>query len=234
MKNMKVSLKLIVSFLIVTALTASIGIVGIYGMIQTSGMTRSIYYEQFTPLEQLASIQDYLQRARVNVREMVVGVVSDDQRHVEASYAIIANYVPRIQQGMIDYAQTINAPEYQTRFRNAQNRFNDQLVPVVGRIYAAAQRGDLDTIVSELATCRELSALIEADLDACMDYKDRNAEAIYQDAEARANMLLILIIVLLILVIIISMLLAFYISGIISKPLVILSKLRVQKSNKKC
>jgi methyl-accepting chemotaxis protein len=222
MKNMKVSLKLIVSFLIVTALTALIGVIGIVGMLQASNSTKSIYYDQFTPFEELTYAQDYLQRARVNVREMVIAQIEGDTPRVSQSKGRIDYYVPEIQKRMDSFAVSIGDPNIKSQFDKSRDIFNTQLVPVVIDIYNALQADDMDTVYRKLAECVALSTQIEAGFDASKDYKDHNAADAYNDAEKNANLLLIVIIIVLLVVIVVSMALAFYISGIISKPLKVL------------
>jgi len=77
MKNMKVSLKLIVSFLIVVAFTAAVGAIGIFGMWDINVGSNTMYEQQTRPLGDLAYAIEYFQRLRVQVRNAILSAGDD-------------------------------------------------------------------------------------------------------------------------------------------------------------
>ena len=69
---MKVSLKLILGFLIVTAFVVIVGIVGIIGMNQITSNLENMYLNQTATLPILAKAQEYQQRIRVQIRMVIL------------------------------------------------------------------------------------------------------------------------------------------------------------------
>ena len=68
MKNPKVSVKLIVSFTIVTVLAMVIGIAGIAGMLRIAETGSSMYENQTAPMPHLAKAEQTLLVTRITVR----------------------------------------------------------------------------------------------------------------------------------------------------------------------
>ena len=93
MKNMKVSLKLIIGFLIVTAFVVIVGVVGIIGMNQITTALENMYYNQTATIPTLAKAQEYQQRIRVQVRMVVLN--SGD---LEAINAVEVDLMDRFEQ----------------------------------------------------------------------------------------------------------------------------------------
>jgi len=220
MKNLKVSLKLIVSFMIIAALTATVGVVGIIGMREIDGAFDDMYNMQTVPLPELAKAIEMLQRQRACIREFIIGAAVGDMDLVEDAYGRIQNYRPIMSASMESYLATIRAPEALRLFEDARalyyGEFNDRLE----EIYALAKAG---TDPAELyARMRESTAAtnkIVENFDLCMAMKIEVAADAAQEAGGMSDNLLVLIIGILALALGASVFFAFYISSLISKPL---------------
>ena len=63
MKNMKISAKLTVSFLILILLASAVGIFGIVGMIRISSASTDMYYQKTVPLPYVGKAEENLSAA---------------------------------------------------------------------------------------------------------------------------------------------------------------------------
>jgi methyl-accepting chemotaxis protein len=79
MRNLKVSQKLLISFLIVVVLTAVVGAIGITGMNSLSAADEEMYLNNARPMGELATMYDLLSTQRINAANMVIFLESDPQ-----------------------------------------------------------------------------------------------------------------------------------------------------------
>ena len=111
MKNMKVSRKLISSFLIVAILAAVVGVVGIYGLFQLNNSMTSMYYDQTVPMPSLSKVVEMLQRQRANMREYIVGAALNDVELIQNAHARVLDQRAVIQEEIPRYRATIKSDE---------------------------------------------------------------------------------------------------------------------------
>ena len=221
MKNLKVAAKLIFSFLLIAALMAAVGIMGITGMLQIEQSGAYMYENVAEPLPYLARVQETLQNIRVYVREMVIASMSGDMEQVERDFAEIASKMPYMAENLDAYEAALHdGTEAQRLFREARSLYENGLTPTVLAIYDASQRGDVDSISRHMETCRTLSDSILTNFDTCMDLKVIQAEDASREATALARTRLIMIITILVVAMAAAIFFAFYISSLIAKPLV--------------
>jgi len=141
MKNLKVSAKLISSFLIVAFLTAIVGVLGIYGMVQINQSFDEMYELQTVPMPQLGKAIEMLQRQRASMRELIVGASVDDQEMITNARTNADNYHEIMQQNLDDYFTTVRAPEAIRLFEEARNLYDTQFRVGFMRIYDGAREG---------------------------------------------------------------------------------------------
>ena len=233
MKNLKVSAKLITSFLIIAVLTAIVGVVGIYGMVTINTSFDEMYELQTVPMPDLAKAIEQLQRQRSNMRELIIGSAIDDFEMMDRARASADKSHETMQESLDAYYLTIKAPEAKRLFEEARDLYENQFRVGFMRIYDGA-KGDIDA--ADLYTImREYTAAtdqIVENFDICFSMKIDTAANAAHTASQTADMLLYIIIGVLVVALIVAIFLALYISGLISKPLQILSdfmKKRVQQ-----
>jgi len=224
MKNLKVSAKLITSFLIIAVLTAIVGVVGIYGMVTINTSFDEMYELQTVPMPDLAKAIEQLQRQRSNMRELIIGSAIDDFEMMDRARASADKSHETMQESLDAYYLTIKAPEAKRLFEEARDLYENQFRVGFMRIYDGA-KGDIDA--ADLYTImREYTAAtdqIVENFDICFSMKIDTAANAAHTASQTADMLLYIIIGVLVVALIVAIFLALYISGLISKPLQILS-----------
>ncbi|MDR2908983.1 MAG: methyl-accepting chemotaxis protein [Oscillospiraceae bacterium] len=223
MRDMKVSRKLIISFLIVVILTAVVGGVGIFGLLQIDGKYTAMYESNLVPLPYMSNVTTVLQRIRVNLREFTVAAYSDDQELVNSANAAIQSYQAQMTENLNAYAALISNDDAKETFNRARDSYDTEFKAMVQSCYDMAVAGDAEGITAALNDGRAMVDSIVADFDRCMEIEVSDASAVSDDNTALSRILLIAIITVLVVAVVVAMILAFYISGLISKPLVLLS-----------
>jgi len=219
MKNMKVSVKLIIGFLIVTMLAAAVGIVGIVGMSRISSSAADLYENQMVPLSYLAKTEETLQRIRVYVREMVISSMTGDMAGVRNAFGVIESLIPVMAENMDTYRATMRNNEAIRLFDEARALYEGDLTTTVLSIYESSQKTDIPAILEAMVVCRELSNRIINNFANCSAIGIADAAKASQDSRALTRELLIAIISMLLVAVGASMFLALYISSLVSKPL---------------
>jgi len=224
MKNLKVSAKLISSFLIIAVLTAIVGVVGIYGMVSINTSFDEMYEMQTVPMPDLAKAIEMLQRQRANMRELIIGSAIDDFDMMDRARTSADASHETMQASLDAYYETIKAPEAKRLFEEARDLYENQFRVGFMRIYDGAKGdvdpGDLYNIMREYTAATDQ---IVENFDICFSMKIDTAATAAHTASNTADLLLWLIIGVLVVALIAAVFLALYISGLISKPLIVLS-----------
>ena len=223
MKNMQVSKKLIVSFLIVALLCAVVGGFGIFGMMQINDGAASMYDNQTVPLPYMTHIIQDLQGLRVSVREYYIAAVNGDSARIESLNAEVAAIIRSIGPYLDSYYDTIIVPDAKELFAETRAMLNNEYGPHLNRVYEFAKEGNLEAIRADIEAVSGTYFTITDNLSALLDMKIKAASEANDDGDALFSSMLTIIIVVLAIALGIAMFLGVYISGIISKPLNVLS-----------
>jgi len=222
MKNMKVRVKLIFSFAIVAVLAIIVGAVGIFGMQQIRDSGFYMYSSIVRPMPHLSNVEQTLLKIRIHVREMVISSMTENYAQVEAEFRTIGNYLPVINNFMDLYRSSVSEGEATRYFDEARRMYENDLVPVVLGIYAASQTTDIPSILNGLERCKVYSDRIIDNYEKSFEYMVNTASAINAESTTLSQTLLIAIILSLGLAVFATIILALYISNMISKPLSLL------------
>jgi len=229
MKNLKVSVKLIVGFLLVALLTAIVGFIGIFGMRDINQSFDEMYELQTIPLPELGKAIEMLQRQRACMREYIIGAAMNDMDLVADAYRRVQLYRPVMYDSMDAYFKTIRAPEAIRLFEEAQRLYDTEFRTAMDRIYNGALDGlpasELYAIMGEYTAATNQ---IVDNFDLCMTMKIEVAADAAQSASDNADSLLVIIIVVLVVSIAGAVALSLYISRLISRPLGILSSFMIK------
>jgi len=227
MKNMKVSIKLIVSFTIIIVLAVTIGLVGIFGIDSINDAKQSLYYDITVPMPYLGKVEENLQGARIYVRDMVMAAMADNQAGVDANWNNVGRKLGDMEGSIENFRATVHDDAVLNNFNEAIRIYENELTPVVVAIHAASKSGqpeDIETIKQDLLpVCTRLSNDIIARLEGCVDALIAIGEASYLESDARATLMFGIVIGVLVLSVAIAVFLTFYISGLIAKPLSIMA-----------
>ena len=151
MKNMRVSKKLIFSFLLVAILTAVVGAFGIFGMMQINNGASEMYDLQTVPLAYMTTIVEMIQRERACMREFIVGaavIVDPNDRNddgillIEDARSRAASYRETLNLNKPLYRDTIRSQEALDIFDEATRLYDTRFEECMELIYEGARNGD--------------------------------------------------------------------------------------------
>ncbi|MCL2084953.1 MAG: methyl-accepting chemotaxis protein, partial [Oscillospiraceae bacterium] len=220
MKNMKVSAKLILSFMIAIAFMAVVGILGIVGMLQMDTASTDMYENQTTPLVYMSSVLESLQKMRVSMREYIIGVATDDMKRIDDTYSSVMEVQRDITQNLDAFYDTMVLKEAIQIFDDARRLYDTRYKDCLKELYELAKSGasldDMDAVLDEYL---DDNARVTSEFEEVMAYKVTNARDASDEIASMAQTLLTAIIILLVVAVAVALTLAIYISGLISKPI---------------
>jgi len=224
---MKVSVKLITSFLIIAVMTAIVGVMGIYGMRTIDTSFDDMYTMQTVPLPELGKAIEMLQRQRACMREYIIGAAVGDMDMVDEVNTRVnrtGGYRDQMYASLDLYESTIKAEEAKRLFSEARTLYNNEFRTAMETIYNGAKSGvDAVELYRIMGTYTAATNKIVENFDQCMSMKITVAAEASASSSATADRLLYIIIAVLVVALVAAVLLALYISNMMSKPLVILS-----------
>ena len=224
MKNLKVSAKLFVSFSIVIALSISTGVFGIIGTRNINSAMDNTYFYQTLPLADAANSVEYVQRLRVQMRNAVI--YSGDYEHLEKIRSDIEIREETLLGYMEEYSKAINESDAEAiaLFNEAHDLLLTEFIPVLWNLIDLAESGASQEEVRDvMESSGAVADKVRDNILQCMNMSIKAAESANKASDELYYTMLTLIIISLAVAIIVSVVLAAYISGIISKPLNILS-----------
>lgn len=222
MKNMKVSVKLLVSFATLVVFLVVVGGFGIFGLSAMADAEESLYKDQATPLGDIAAAMEYFQRIRVQARN--AAIYTGDSEQLTKITSDIENRQKLFVEAITAYKASIETDEGNRLYNEIMQQYENVVKREIEENLNGARQGlptieiidnmeDLNVAVDIIATdLRELTT----NRIALMDKK----HATNVSAE---NALIWGICGIMAAAVIVSCVLTFYVSGIISKPLITLT-----------
>lgn len=221
MKNMKVARKLIVGFSIIVIFALIIGIVGIYGMSQINQAQSSLYDNQTKPLPDMAKVLEYSQRMRVQIRNLILE--KDNPEKLQQVESDLNSRMADFERYAAAYEATIVNDTAHQLFDDAMSAYETFKVGVE-KIREGARAGtDEEALKAFLDETGPASTKMVDNFTECLNIKIQDADAADKAGNSLYVTMLIAIIIVIAVALTTGMLLALYISGLISKPLTILT-----------
>ena len=223
LNNMKTSVKLIGSFLIVAAITALMGVYSMVSLKSADDNDTKLYQNQTIPLGQLADLGVAFQRTRINYRDILLATTAEDKQ----KYAnTIKELDTQIGQTMADYEKLIVSPEMRALFDEFSSLYKifvsnrDQIVAL-----ALADKNDEALALMRRADVFANATDVNAKIDAMQLMKESQAKALSDANTATANQTMTLTIIIVVVVVVLSTVLGVVISTSIATPLGLVTKM---------
>ena len=219
MKNLKVSMKLIVSFLIVTALTVVIGVLGIFSL-NTAADNSGTMADATDMAIAAARMNRNIQAQRASFRGAAVYHLAGDMEQRDQNIADVST----LENDFDSFHAIIEPLLISDEAFRLFGAIDEAVVP-----FEAARGAFIDTfsepditneeMVTRLNAVASTVAPVANAITAFVDFADNAGATLATQADTTAQSTTIIMIVVLAVIVIIAMLLAFYISRLISKPL---------------
>ena len=221
MKNLKVSLKLVVSFIIVIALTTVVGGVGIYGMMRINESSTEMYERQSVPLTDLAEARELFQRLRVQLRNIVLA--SGDINEINSIQDDVNSREQAFVRHMDAYRPTITDPSCVLILEDVMRAFGEYQQGMEGILAGARDNVDQAVLIGMVNDMRGPTDYVMNNLVTLMDARVAQGAELDQANDVMFINMLTIIIVVILIAVAIAIFLALYISSLISKPLNLLN-----------
>lgn len=222
LNNMKTSVKLISSFMIIAVLTAIVGVLGIVYINQIDDADTRLYQNQTVPISQLQELSVSFQRVRVNLRDLLLAKTPEETQKYVDTIEQLSSDIDKVE---AEYEALILTQEMQTLFDEYTNSY-EEFLPYVDQIKSLALagkqeqgltilRGDAFTVAKE----------IEADIDAMVAMKVEQASATSASNNAIASQASTIMIIIAIVAVLMAIGFGIIISSSIATPLGLLTKM---------
>jgi len=125
--NLRLSAKLIASFIVVAVISGVVGVIGITNITKINGNDTVLYENMTVPLSEVADMARWFQRARVNARDLIL---YDDPADIQETYEEVETYLGQVDANAESFRSTIiqeDVEKYYQIFVEAMDRFKDDL-----------------------------------------------------------------------------------------------------------
>ncbi|MDR1754214.1 MAG: methyl-accepting chemotaxis protein, partial [Eubacterium sp.] len=223
MKNLKVSSKLIIGFLIIAALSIVVGGAGIIGLSSMAEGAIDMYESKASPLEYLVISSEYFQRLRVQIRNAII--YTGDQAQLDTIEDDIYTRFETFESSMDNYFPTILTDEGKALQSEIMEQYDNVMKPGILFVLEGARQGKTTAeLMSDLSETIQAADIIAANIDGLTTLRMKVMQDA-NDANLELERILLLVIIgVIIVALIVSVLLALYISGLISKPIKVLTR----------
>jgi methyl-accepting chemotaxis protein len=147
MKNLKISQKLLVSFILMAALSLVLSIFGFVGMLQMQNQARSLYQIDVVALEALGNIRASFNRIRINMWKAAKN--AGDEAQINDITNDISTYDQIIQKAFTNYDTTITNESEETAYREFQSLYQNMKAEI-DELLQNAKSGDSQAIYDYL------------------------------------------------------------------------------------
>ncbi|HEX3037575.1 MAG TPA: methyl-accepting chemotaxis protein [Oscillospiraceae bacterium] len=217
MKNMKISAKLISSFLILSLISVIIGIAGILSLQQMRAASQTLYEKETEPIPAISNVIMNVNNMAGLARDYVLyGNQASQQYTLEVK---TAQYLREYNAGIEKYAPAIDDPKIKQYFVDANDKFKNTLQPIFQKIAAASKSGDTKTAMQYMDEYKTANTKVTGYFSICMNRKIIKAQA-NNDANIQlANLMTIVLLIIIVLGAAGSVCWGFWLARALSKPI---------------
>lgn len=214
--NMKIGVKLIVSFILIALIAGIVGVVGIINIrtMDTEGV--QLYEKNTVPIELVGSAAIDYHRTRVNMRDVIL---SDTTEKAKA----YADRLEQLREDMMDkiaqYEKTIDDNNERKLYDTLKSAI-DRYTPIQQQILDLCMAGKKDEAIALMGNSETTKLIdeIKNTMDEVLKYNINGAGETAKRNGAVADNAAMIMIILVIVAVVLAILLGIFISRIISKP----------------
>ncbi|MFN8383507.1 MAG: methyl-accepting chemotaxis protein [Anaerolineales bacterium] len=222
LNNMKTSVKLTGSFLILAVITAVVGILGIYYLKQIDAADTELYEHQTVPLGQIADVDVAFQRTRVNLRDMLLAKTPEEAKKYIDTIKELDTEIATVS---ADYEKLILSAEMHTLY-DAYTQDYEEFAGFRDQIISLAEAGKTEQALTLMRGDAFTSAkAVEAGLDAMQQMKEDQAKGVATNNAVLASKATTIMIIIVVIAALAAMGFGFIISTNIATPLAMVTKM---------
>ena len=221
MRNMKVSRKLVLGFVIVAILAAAVGLGGTYGIFDIAQMSRQMYDEHLIAAEAMGDIRETFQRERGYLRDLLIYI--DDPEMINKSLESINETEKSGETAVQKYMSAVTDMSREGPLIEVSELVNGSYLAAKKGIIAAALASDAQAVLIGLEEAKKDVSVIESNLA----LSERNhvtwAADQAEKSDSLSRTLAVVNVCIIVVACAVAIFLGIYLSGQISKPLVLMS-----------
>ncbi len=217
-KNLKIRKKLIFSFILVSVLCASMGLFASYNLKALENSDTELYENITVPLKLIGEISTIFEQSRVKVIEAINAQTPDEIQVKTDEIQAMRNNVSELLEQFEAVEITEDMAVAQAKFAESRKAYGAGLDKIVA---LTKENKDAEALAMTAADgeLTKAAALEQEAIKEIMALQIEEAEAKADANTAAANRTIILTLIIAAVVIVLSMIIGFYISGLITKPL---------------
>lgn len=224
--NMKISVKLIASFIIVAIISGVVGVIGITYINRMDEYDRILYENMTVPITEITEIARIFQRSRVNARDLIL---YDDPADVQDSYDYVKEQLAQLEEIAESFGKTIIQEDVRPIYQHlieALDKYRNELDEL---LELSLQNLDDEAFDFTKGEMQETADDIRETVDKLVELKVNGAKAqsdLNTDAAKKAlNTMIIVIATAMVIAIILGMSISRMISNPIKKLVIVADKI---------
>ena len=220
MKNLKVSMKMLVGFGIVVAVTLIIGLVSVTNLLKIDAEYSKGIVNHALPLNSAINVVGNLQALRSEMRNCVI--FTGNKEKIKASRATIDFLCKEFEDSSASFGKFIVRPDVKKLFDEAMAEYNKTFKPGVYKIVDDADAGRPQAELVEYMSnvTKPSSELVSDNMVKATDVKAEQLVQSSNDCSNLSQSIATIMIILIVAGIVISVFFGVYINALISKPLI--------------
>jgi methyl-accepting chemotaxis protein len=209
--------------MIVIAMIIAMGVFSAINMMQVDNDYSESYELMAIPMPYMAHILANMQEMRVCAREYALGVATNDSARIEKAYQVVQTNI-KANEGFLDkYTATIISDEAKKLFTEAHSLYEKEYLDFMQKAYLLAEEGLEQEINDSIVAIMPTMNKIIEDFKACLELKAETGMVTSDELTRQTQNMVLIIVAILVAVSAVAIFLAFYVSGLLAKPLAPLS-----------
>jgi methyl-accepting chemotaxis protein len=211
--NLKISLKLVIGFIVVAMIAGVVGITGIINIRTIETEDTELYQENTVPLGYLEKVAVEFQRSRVNLMRIIAFDTG-----LDTYVANMENYDKEIERNLAEYKKYISTDDEQKEFDNFESLMQEYKKQRAECVNLALLNKDLEALEMTKGEFGELTTKIDESITRLIEINLDDAERKSTANKAVANQAFVMMLIFIGIGMFLAIALGLFISRIISKP----------------
>lgn len=216
MKNLKISAKLILSFLVISFISVIIGAAGIFAVQQMKTDSKTLYEKETAPIPVISKVISSVNDLASLSRDYIL--YGNDASQAYTLQVKTQQYLRDYNEGIEKYEPTLTDAKLKPYFQDAKNRFTQTLYPLFQQIQDDMKSGNSDKAMKHMDAFKTAQNKVVGYYSICMNRTIIAAQQTNQRNNDMANNITFILLGILILGVAGSILWGFWLARALSKP----------------
>lgn len=217
MKNLKISAKLIVSFLAISFVSLIIGTCGIVSLLQMKASSQTLYEQETAPIPVISSVISNVKDISDLARDYILYGKDPSQKYTLQVKS--AQYLREYNTALAKYEPTLTDPKLKPFFNDAKNRFSGTMYPLFQQIVKDMDQGNTNQAMQHMDSFKTAARKVTGYYSICMNRTIIAAEANNEKNQNTAFVMTIILVVIIAAGAVGSVLWGVWLSRVLSRPI---------------